>query len=103
MVESLYKAAAFFYQEAPWRWITDASPIEIRYPPDGPSRFVVVMGYGGVTDGLAAYESPEHLRLLYTGAPMEKLLGLVSGGSLMFNPPGENRNRCRWRSQLYPR
>lgn len=89
MVESLYKAAAFFYQEAPWRWISDAYPIEIRYPPDSPSRFAVVMGYGGITYGLAVYESPDQLRLLYSGVPLERATGRASSMSLTFNPQTE--------------
>ncbi|MBC7225697.1 MAG: hypothetical protein H5T61_00505 [Thermoflexales bacterium] len=86
IVEGIYKAAAFFYQEAPWRWISDAYPIEIRYPPDGSPRFTVVMGYGGMTYGLAAYDSMDHLRMLYSGASLEQVQGLLSSVSLVFNP-----------------
>lgn len=89
MVEGLYTAAAFFYREAPWRWISDAYPIEIRYPPEGKPRFVAVMGYGGQAYGLAAYDSPEQMRLIYSGAPVERLMGRIGGVSLTFGPPTE--------------
>lgn len=89
MVEGLYKAAAFFYQEAPWRWISDSAPIEIRYPPQEKSRYVTVMGHGGITYGLAVYESPESVRLICTGASLEQLRGRISGVSLMFGPKTE--------------
>lgn len=89
MAEGLYTAAAFFYREAPWRWLSDAYPMEIRYPPEGEPRFVAVMGHGGEAYGLAVYDSPEQLRLIYSGAPMKQLLGRVGGMSLTFGPPTE--------------
>lgn len=89
MVEGLYKAAVFFYREAPWRWISDSAPIEIRYPPQGKSRYATVMGHGGITYGLAVYESLESIQLISTGASLEQLKGQISGVSLMFNPKTE--------------
>lgn len=86
MVEGLYRAAASFYQQAPWQWISDSVPMEVRYPPQGKPRYAVVMGHGGETYGLAMYESPEHLRLIYSGVEPEQLLGRISGGSVVFGP-----------------
>lgn len=87
IAEGLYKAAAFFYGEAPWRWLSDAHPIEIRYPPQDKPRYAAVMGYGGQAYGLATYESLDHLRLLYSGVSPQQLLGRITGVSLMFSTP----------------
>jgi len=59
LVDGLYKAAVFYYRQAPWRWISDAFPIEVRYPPQGEPRYAAVMGYNGETYGLSVYNSTE--------------------------------------------
>nr|HID12984.1 hypothetical protein [Anaerolineae bacterium] len=84
LVKGLFEAAAFFYREAPWRWIDDSRPIEVRYPPDGRPRYAVVMGHGGQTYGLAAYNSPDELREIYAGMPPDKLIGRMEWTSLLF-------------------
>jgi hypothetical protein len=84
LVNGLFEAAAFFYRQAPWRWIDDSRPIEVRYPPDGRQRYAIVMGHGGETYGLAVYDSPNDLRELYAGTPPEQLLGKQKWTSLLF-------------------
>ncbi len=84
MVKGLFEAAAHFYREAPWRWIDDSRPIEVRYPPDGRPRYAVVMGHGGQTYGLAVYKSPDELREVYAGTPPDQLMGKVEWTSLLF-------------------
>jgi|GEM_PF-566756 len=84
LVNGLFEAAAFFYREAPWRWMDDSRPIEVRYPPDGRLRYAVVMGHGGEIYGLAVYNSPDELREVYTGGPPDRLLGLMEWTSLFF-------------------
>jgi len=84
LVGGLYKAAAFYYRQAPWRWISDAFPIEVRYPPTGKPRYAVVMGQAGETFGLAAYNSTDDLRLLYSGIAPEKTIGRIGWTSLVF-------------------
>ena len=84
LVKGLFEAAAFFYREAPWRWIDDSRPIEVRYPLDGRLRYAVVMGHGGETYGLAAYDSPDELREVYNGVAPDKLTGQMRWSSLLF-------------------
>jgi hypothetical protein len=84
MVKGLFEAAAFFYREAPWQWIDDARPIEVRYPPDSRPRYAIVMGHGGQVYGLAAYNSPDELRAIYAGTPPKRLLGQMEWTSLLF-------------------
>ncbi len=61
----LYELAADFYRAAPWRWLNDNHPLEIRYPPDTSPRYVVVMGSGGEVFGLAVYDTLADLQLMY--------------------------------------
>jgi len=84
MVNGLFEAAAFFYREAPWRWIDDSCPIEVCYPPGGRLCYAVVMGHGGKTYGLAVYNSPDGLREVYAGTPLDQLLGRMEWTSLLF-------------------
>lgn len=84
LVGGLYKAAAFYYRQAPWRWVSDAFPIEVRYPPHGKPRYAVVMGQGGETYGLAVYNSPDDLHLLYSGIAPEMAIGRVNWVSIIF-------------------
>ncbi len=84
LVEGLFEAAAFFYREAPWRWINDSHPIEVRYPPDGRLHYAIVMGHGGETYGLSVYNSPDDLRELYAGVPPERVIGQMEWIALLF-------------------
>lgn len=85
LVGGLYKAAAFYYQQAPWRWISDSFPIEVRYPPDGKSRYAVVMGHGGETYGLAVYDSTDDLHLIYSGIAPEEIASRMACASVIFD------------------
>jgi len=67
LVQELFAAAADYYRQAPWRWLNNSWPIEVRYPPDGRTRYAVVLGSGGEFFGLSLYESVEDLRLMYAG------------------------------------
>ncbi|MFQ6099659.1 MAG: hypothetical protein ACE5OS_00280 [Anaerolineae bacterium] len=84
LVKGLFEAAASFYRQAPWRWIDDSRPIEVRYPSDGRPRYAVVMGHGGETYGLAVYNSPDELREVYAGIPPGELIGRMEWLSLLF-------------------
>lgn len=86
LVGGLFQAAAFYYEQAPWRWLSDSHPLEVRYPPDGRPRYAVVMGYTGEAYGLAVYDSPHDLELLYSGIAWEQVVGLMGWFSLMFDP-----------------
>jgi hypothetical protein len=84
LVKRLFEAAAFFYREAPWRWIDDGNPLEIRYPVDSQPRYAVVMGYGGEAYGLAIYDSTDILRKTYAGKPLDQLMGQEDWTVLLF-------------------
>lgn len=84
MAKGLFQAAAFFYREAPWRWIDDAQPIEIHYPPGSEPRYAVVMGQGGQAYGLAIYKSTDILHETYAGTPADQLVGREAWTVLLF-------------------
>lgn len=84
MAKGLFQAAAFFYREAPWRWIDDANPIEIHYPPGSQPRYAVVMGQGGQAYGLAIYKSTDILHETYAGTPSDQLVGREAWTVLLF-------------------
>ncbi len=84
MIKGLFEAAASFYREAPWRWLDDSHPIEMRYPAKGQPRYAVVMGHGGEAYGLAIYNSMDVLRETYAGTPPEELIGRETWIALLF-------------------
>ena len=84
LVNGLFAAAASFYRKAPWRWIDDSHPIEVRYPPDGRRYYAAVMGHGGQVYGLARYNTAEEMKEIYSGAPPDRLIGRLEWTSLMF-------------------
>lgn len=84
IAQGLFEAAASFYREAPWHWIDDMSPIEIRYPLDSEPRYAAVMGHGGEAYGLAIYRSLDTLRRTYAGTPVDQLLGQDTWTALLF-------------------
>jgi tetratricopeptide (TPR) repeat protein len=68
MVGSFYEAAAYFYQQSPWRRVGYEAAIKIgcdKYQ-SGP-WYGVLMGQSGMTTGLAVYEDLKLLRRLMTG------------------------------------
>jgi len=84
MVGGLFEAAAFYYERAPWRWLDDSHPIEVRYPPSSRTRYAVVMGQAGETFGLARYDSAKELKMIYSGLPPRRLMGKMTWISLLF-------------------
>ncbi len=68
-VGRLYELAAEFYELAPWRWLNDQHPFEIRYPPEAEPRYAVVMGSGGEVFGLAVYDTPSDLQMMFADMP----------------------------------
>lgn len=84
LVKGLFEAAAFFHRQAPWYWIDDAQPIEIRYPVDSEPRYAVVMGQGGQTYGLALYDSTHVLHQTYAGTSPDELRGPGAWSVLLF-------------------
>jgi hypothetical protein len=67
-VARFYEAAAFFFQEAPWKQVGYEAAIKVecaKYQ-SGP-WYAVLMGQSGLTTGLALYEDLEALRRLWAG------------------------------------
>ena len=67
-VGSFFEAAAFYYQQAPWRRVGYESAIKVectRY--QGGPWYAVVMGQSGLTLGLAVYEDLKVLEKLWSG------------------------------------
>jgi hypothetical protein len=67
LVAELYAASAEFYQQAPWRWIENFAPIEVRYPADSERvRYALVLGSGGESFELSLYESLTDLDVVFS-------------------------------------
>ena len=57
-VTALFEAAAHFYRMRPWQFVTDADLLSIPNPrPGEPPLSVSVMGAGGISRGLAIFDS----------------------------------------------
>lgn len=84
LVNGLFEAAAFFHRHAPWYWIDDAQPIQIRYPLGSEPHYAVVMGQGGQAYGLALYDSITVLHQTYAGTPPDQLQGPGTWTVLLF-------------------
>jgi len=59
-------AASKFYHSQPWQYLTDEDLIEIESPfVDSSLRYLTVLGAGGMTFGMAFYDSPAQLESLF--------------------------------------
>lgn len=67
LLEELYTAAEAYYLDAPYEIISDSEPIAIRFPPEAPPKYAVIMGYGGEEYGLAIYDDLQQLVSIYSG------------------------------------
>ncbi|NJN66701.1 MAG: hypothetical protein HC884_08240 [Chloroflexaceae bacterium] len=72
LVAHLYELAAAYYHLEPWRWLYGEHQFEVRYPPDGPSRYVVVLGQPGQFHGLAVCDSLDDLSRVSMLPPEEQ-------------------------------
>jgi hypothetical protein len=72
-VGHFYDAAAYFFQQAPWKKVGYESAIEVEkeHSPSGP-WYAVLMGQSGLSMGLAVYEELETLRQLWAGELADK-------------------------------
>lgn len=85
LVEHLYTAAAKFHEAAPWRFLSDLHPIEIRYPPDdAPARYAVVMGSGGEVYGLSVQDTFADLQRMIENVTGQDLTGEISWLALSY-------------------
>ena len=83
LVRELFAAAADYYRQAPWRWMDNSFPIEVRYPPDGRVRYALVLGSGGEYFGLSLYESPDDLRAVFSSVEPERIAEQIPWFSLV--------------------
>jgi hypothetical protein len=84
LVRELFSAAASYYGQAPWRWIENSSPVEVRYPPEGRTRYALVLGSGREFFGLSLYESVDDLRVVFSSPDPEQTHERMSWFSLVF-------------------
>ena len=84
LVRELFAAAADYYRQAPWRWIDNSWPIEVRYPSDGRTRYALVLGSGREFFGLSLYESVDDLRVLFSSPDPEQTAEQIPWLSLVF-------------------
>jgi len=87
LVEELFTAAAGFYRQEPWEWLDNESPIEVRYPPDGRTRYGLVLGSGRDAFGLSLYESLDDIHTVYSTIDPAEATERVSWFSLVFEEP----------------
>lgn len=84
-VAGFFSAAALYYQEAPWRWLSDSEPIAVRYPPTARERYAVLMGNAGIEYGLAVYGSWSVLQAVYAGRRPESVKPGVRWLAVMYD------------------
>ena len=84
LVSEFFSAAADYARVAPWRWMDNRLPIEIRYPPQGRAHYALVLGSGGETFGLSLYESLADVVLVYA-APAAQRGRAISWFSLVLD------------------
>jgi hypothetical protein len=68
LVQEFFAVATQFYQSAPWRWLSNRSPIAATYRAAGgaeQTRYAVILGTGSEFFGLSVYDSLADLQALY--------------------------------------
>jgi hypothetical protein len=66
LAAEFYDAAAEYAKLKPWRWMENWEPIEMRFPPEGRARYILVLGSGGETFGLSLYESLADIKEVFS-------------------------------------
>jgi len=87
LLEELFSAAGYFYQEAPWREIDDSYVFEVRYPTQAPPTYAVIMGNAGIEYGIASYPTLEDARLQYSDLKPHEIYKKITTVSLTFGEP----------------
>lgn len=88
-VGALYRASASFYQQAPWRHISDALPLKVSCPAFSHNPvYMVVMGEGGMEFGLGLFFRIEDLERIYAaGGQIDPDRLPFRTASLLFSEP----------------
>jgi hypothetical protein len=84
MLRDFFAAAADYYRQAPWRWIENWDPIEVRYPAKSSPRYVLVLGSGGEYFGLSRYDSLDDLRVVLSHHDPDQVHELIPWVSVIF-------------------
>ena len=84
LLAEFYAAAAYFYQQAPWRWVDNLAAIEVRYPATGRAVYAVIMGFGGQEFGLAVFPTAEDLGLQYSNLEPDQLMQKMTASSVTY-------------------
>jgi hypothetical protein len=87
LVAELFAAAADFYRRAPWRWMDNLQVLEVRYPADGPARYIVIMGNGGEEFGLSLYPTLEALQTQLSTVDDSQSFKKITATSITFDEP----------------
>jgi len=103
LLEELFSAAAYFYDQAPWRRVDDECPMEIRFPADGPPRYAVVMGNAKIQFGVAFFPSLKDVRIQYSDGKAKDIYRRMTTWSLTYDEPSlmsfddlEAIEKCDW-------
>jgi hypothetical protein len=84
LLHDFFAAAADYYHQAPWRWMENWEPIEVRYPAKSSPRYVLVLGSGGEYSGLSVYESLDDLRVALSHHDPDQTHDLIPWVSVVF-------------------
>ncbi len=84
LLAEFYAAAAYFYQQAPWRWVDNLAAIEVRYPALGPACYAAIMGFGGQEFGLAVFPTAKDLGLQYSNLEPDELMQKMTALSVTY-------------------
>lgn len=87
--EAFYRAAAFFHEQAPWRFIADRSPLQVSCAAFFRSPvYLTVIGNGGTEFGLGLFFSIEELERIYeTGSHFDMGRTSFRTASVLFSEP----------------
>lgn len=84
LLREFFVAAADYDRQAPWKWIENWEPIEVRYPAESSPRYVLVLGSGGESFGLSVYDSLDDLRVVLFHHDPDQIHELIPWTSVVF-------------------
>lgn len=87
LLGNIFTTAADFYRLAPWEQLQNETPIEIRYPANAASRFVVVIGAAGGTFGISINDTRDDLNRMFTSSSPDQLVNEISWFALTYDVP----------------
>lgn len=64
-IRRLFELAAAYHAQAPWRFLSDFHPLEIRCPAASEPRYAIVMGSGREVYGLSVYDNAQDLATVF--------------------------------------